>query len=193
MRSKIETRRANGYEEEGREEEGNEEEGNHSAKESAAAATTHRDDEHRSSRVTDCEGAGRVVSMPLSEYLDRFYSDSATASDKIRTAAFAGIALVWVFRMDSATTPKLPVELIPPALCFAAAIAADVLQYLSGTVVWGLFHRFHEKRLEGRGVELDHSPWLTVPAWTFFVMKALATALGYVWLFAHLAKAWSAP
>src|SRR5262245_60819335 len=130
------------------------------------------------------------MSKPLSKYLDDFYWYSGKASDVMRTAAFAGIALVWVFRLDTKPIATLPKPLVLPALSFATAVAADVLQYVAGTIIWFVFHLLHELRASGEDPELSHSRWLTVPTWFFFVVKLAAIEVGYFSVLRYLAMAW---
>ena len=111
--------------------------------------------------------------MKLSEYKETFYTFSGKASDVARTAAFAGIALVWVFKIDAKPIPRLPNELLLPTGLFAFGIGLDLMHYVTASIIWGLFHRHHEKQLANPtdDPELEHSPWLLHIINGFFALK----------------------
>jgi len=122
--------------------------------------------------------------MKLSEYKEDFYTFSGKASDVARTAAFAGIALIWVFKIDAKPIPLLPNDLIIPTGLFALAIALDLLQYVTATVIWYLFHRYHECKIinPSDDPELTHSPWLVLPMHLMFALKIISVIAGYVFV-----------
>jgi hypothetical protein len=123
--------------------------------------------------------------MKLEGYRQTFYEYSSKASDIARHLAFAGIALIWLFKSDAGM--ELPAELLWPGLLIVAALAADALHYLSASVIWRAFYRFHEIRATDEGAELTHSVWLERPITAlFFVKVALVTCaygmlVGFVW------------
>jgi hypothetical protein len=119
--------------------------------------------------------------MKLSEYLDVYYKFSEKTSDLARKAAFAGIALVWVFKTDGRTVAAVPQQLILPTAMFALALCFDLLQYTIATCIWGVFHWRHEKMLSSSSddPDLEHSPWLPRGIMVFFVLKLLCVAVGY--------------
>jgi hypothetical protein len=129
----------------------------------------------------------------LSEYRGEYQVYSKGASDVARSAAYAGIALIWVFHVDRATGGMLPGALLFPTAMFAAAIALDILQYLVGTILWWVFFRFHEGKLvdPADDPELDHSPWLPQAIWLFFWLKLVAVALGYWGVGRFIVRSWS--
>ncbi len=130
--------------------------------------------------------------MKLSGYKEDFYTFSGKASDVARTAAFAGIALVWVFKIDSKPFPKLPEDLLSPTGLFALCLALDLLQYVSATIIWGLFHRHHERKLSNPSddPELSHSPWLVRPLQLFFTLKLVSVMAGYLFIGKYIIKVW---
>ncbi len=130
--------------------------------------------------------------MRLNDYKKDFYEFSAKASDAARSAAFAGIALVWVFKLDAKPIPHLPRELLAPAGLFALGLASDLLQYVVGTGIWGAFHLYNERRLRNpqSDPQLSHPVWLPVPVHVFFVLKVLAVVVGYLLLGVYVWRAW---
>ena len=130
--------------------------------------------------------------MKLSDYLDNFYIASGKASDVARTAAFAGIALIWVFKIDTRGEPSLPIGLLIPTIFFASALVFDLLQYVLSTIIWGSFHRYHEKRLKKsrKNPTLSHEPYLTWPIWGSFILKIVAVGAGYIFVARYLFCIW---
>ena len=133
-----------------------------------------------------------MTRMKLSEYKEDFYTFSEKASDVSRTAAFAGIALIWVFKIDSKPVPKLPTEMLIPTGLFALGLALDLLHYIMATTIWGLFHRHHEKKLANPtdDPELSHSPWLTRPLFVLFGLKLVSVMAGYGFVGDYIIGPW---
>jgi hypothetical protein len=68
-------------------------------------------------------------------YLKDFYELSGKASDISRQLAFAAIAVVWLFKTDTPTGQiTIPPDLIWPGILIVAALAADLLQYVAGSL-----------------------------------------------------------
>jgi len=134
--------------------------------------------------------------MRLSQYKQESYELSGKASDVTRTAALAGIGIVWVFRTDPTTVPAIPQQLLTPLLLFAAALAADLLHYVVGAMIWGTFHRYHESRLTdpGQDPKISHPFYLAYPIFLFFYSKIAFSIAGYTLLGRYLFNVWfSAP
>lgn len=131
--------------------------------------------------------------MKLSQYRESYYSLSGSASSVGRQAAFAGIALVWIFKTQDAgqSVPiVLPEALLLPTLAFIVSLASDLLQYISGAAIWGFYCRYKEKELgAGNDDEFSAPIWLNWPALVFFWVKHAAVITGYVFLFFYVMKA----
>lgn len=78
--------------------------------------------------------------MKLSDYSKTYYEFSGKTSDIARHLAFAGIALVWIFKTGAAPATKIPQELHIPTILLALTLAFDLLQYFAGTAIWGIFN-----------------------------------------------------
>jgi hypothetical protein len=131
--------------------------------------------------------------MLLSEYRETYHTFSGKASDAARSAAFAGIAIAWLFRNETpGSAPRLPQELLLPTILLAAAIAADLLHYVIAAVVWGSFHRQEEKKLK----DVNEDPDLSHPLWRYNVVasmywiKLLLVIGGYAFLCIFLTNLW---
>lgn len=127
--------------------------------------------------------------MKLSEYRKDYQFFSGKLSDITRQLAFAGIALIWVFKIDG-TLPRVPNDLLLPTALLALGLALDLLQYGVQTVIWGLFHRFHEKRRRSgdSDPDVEASPCYNWLALLLFWSKVITVSIAlflvtqYAWL-----------
>jgi len=123
----------------------------------------------------------------LSDYRAAYYELSGKASDVARQLAFAGIALIWIFHEAGGNPIAIPHPLVWPAALLISGLACDLLQYVSGALIWGAFHRYQEKRL---GV--DSKKTLSAPAWfnwpgiLFFWGKLALVLAGYFLLLKYV-------
>jgi hypothetical protein len=117
--------------------------------------------------------------MNLSDYKQDYYAHSGSASDVTRQAAFAGIALVWIFNSKANETITLPESLLWPTLFLIACLACDLLHYISSAAIWGLFHRIKEKQGVLEDTEISASPYFNWPALGLFWSKHIFVLLGY--------------
>lgn len=130
--------------------------------------------------------------MKLSDYRGTYYEFSGKASDCARNLAFAGIALVWIFKTSDSPTPKIPNEFILPTVFLVLTLAFDLLQYIVATAVWGFFQWNEERKLQDINVdpELGAPRYLKWPQNTFFVFKLCSVFLAYVFLSLHIWRLW---
>ena len=85
--------------------------------------------------------------MKLEKFNDESYEFSGEASKLIRQFAFAGIAIIWIFKFDQPLDHLLPKELIIPLICLIITLFFDLMQYLISGLIWTLFFRYHEKKI----------------------------------------------
>jgi hypothetical protein len=125
--------------------------------------------------------------VTLSGYRDAYYELSGKASDVARQLAFAGIALIWIFHRESGNPVNIPQQLILPAALLICGLAFDLLQYVSGSLIWGAFHRHYEKQL---GVDskrnISAPPYFNWPHIFFFWSKFVFVLLGYFLLLKYI-------
>ena len=120
--------------------------------------------------------------MKLSEFKTDFYEFSGVASSCSRQIAMAGIALLWLFKYgDTPDTYTLPIELFLPALFLIASLGSDLIQYVLGAVIWGGFHRYHEKRRssEDDDPSIEAPPYYSYPIYFFFGLKIIFVLSAY--------------
>ena len=124
--------------------------------------------------------------MKLKDYKEVYYEFSGKLSDNTRRLAFAGIAIVWIFKQEKEGTFILPDMLKLAVLMFVITLSFDLLQYIFQTIIWGTFHRHYEKKLNDQDFELTVPKYFNWPANFFFWSKVLALVAGYVFMLRFL-------
>lgn len=117
--------------------------------------------------------------MKLKEYKKDYQDFSSKLSDNSRKLAFAGIAVIWIFKQEIDGEILLPDKLKLAMLMFVLTLLFDLFQYIYQTSVWGGFHRFYEKRLDSEDSEITASKYFNWPALVFFWLKIVTLAFGY--------------
>jgi hypothetical protein len=130
--------------------------------------------------------------MTLKDYRQTYYELSGKASDVARQLSFAGIAIIWIFKAGDNTKITIPHKLITPLIFFTVSLASDLLQYIIGTVIWGLFQRYHEKK----STDLNNDLILSAPRqfnWPilfFFFVKLISVIIAYYLLLNYFVEIW---
>jgi len=130
--------------------------------------------------------------MKLSDYRETYYEFTRIASDVSRKLSFAGIALVWLFKIESSPIPKIPNELVFPTGLLALSLALDLLQYIAGSVIWGIFQWYKEKKLSdiSENPELSAPAILKFPQVIFFWFKFPVVLTAYVLIIKYILVCW---
>lgn len=128
--------------------------------------------------------------MPtLEHYRKAYYDYSRKLSDVSRNLAFAGIAVIWIFRVEAVSTSKLPNHLLWPITFLVASLGLDLLHYISSTTAWGFFQWFKEKKLGPNDkTEFDAPRILNWLPLLFFAGKVVAVVIGYIFLLSYLGQ-----
>lgn len=124
--------------------------------------------------------------MILSEAKSTYYELTGKASDVNRQLGFAGIAIVWIFCSVKNGMLNIPEKLILPTLLIVISLGFDLLQYISGSIVWGWFHRYNERIGISENAEVFASKYLNYPQNGFFVLKIFSMLLAYLFLMLFL-------
>jgi hypothetical protein len=130
-------------------------------------------------------GKSEDNSLSIAEGFDTVYEASAQASELNRKFAFAGIALIWVFKTESAGRQIVPPELFLPGLLIAIGLACDLLQYVVKSELWLIETKKKEKAKKTHFVV---SPNIGRVVDTFYWLKILAVLAAYVLLIRFLSK-----
>jgi len=123
----------------------------------------------------------------------RFFSSAASAA--CRQMAFAGIAFIWVFKVENPAGPAIPPALHLPGALFALGLFLDLAQYLCGTAIWGIFHRYHEAKAYESGradPQVLARPWMTWPIGICFWAKSAVVLLALTLLSLYAWGIWFA-
>jgi len=83
--------------------------------------------------------------MKLAYLRERYTYYSGEASGIVRQLAFAGIALVWLFKTEVDKQWKIPAELLPATALIVLTLILDFLQYVVGSLVWAAYNRSKER------------------------------------------------
>ena len=124
--------------------------------------------------------------MKLKEALDSYYEYSRKASDIIRYLGLAGLGIIWIFRVQTATGISLSKELTLPTILLILSLVLDLLQYIAGTIIWGVFHRLKEKKGVKENEEIEAPRQLNWPTIIFFWAKFFSIIIAYYLIFSHL-------
>ncbi|WP_233842461.1 hypothetical protein [Dyella sp. 2HG41-7] len=106
------------------------------------------------------------------------------ASELCRQLAFAGIAVIWVFK-NSGDKNIIPNDFLLPLFFLVLALAFDFLQYIAGSIEWLIFNAIQEHKYTctNEDTEVDSSPnWINYPHTVFFILKMLAVIASYVFI-----------
>lgn len=111
------------------------------------------------------------------------------ASDVARQLAFAGIALVWIFRSGEGREASLPAALLFPTVLLVSALAADLLQYFLGSVVLGFYVAARERQLGPLSKKQFENPaWLPWTADILWFVKCGLVIAAYLAIFFYIAR-----
>lgn len=131
--------------------------------------------------------------MKFKETKEAYYEYSGKASEILRKLAFAEIATIWLFCILINGSIHMPNQLVLPLTLIVASLIADFLQYLIGTIVWGIFHRTKELKRDENGKKLynDESEisaprWINWPHNSMFVIKVILMIFASFQLISYL-------
>ena len=106
------------------------------------------------------------------------------ASENAQKLAFAGIAVIWIFRVGISNAPVLRHGLLWPLLIFVLVLVVDFAHYYGGGILWKRQHEWLDRLILDKKapfpVEFNRLPKaFTVVAWHF---KCVLVIAGYVLL-----------
>lgn len=121
--------------------------------------------------------------MKLKECRETYYEFSGKLSDNARKLAFAGIAIVWIFKHGNNGKFTIPEALKTVMLMFVISLSLDLLQYIWQTIVWNVFAVYKEKKLK-HNEEIDFLAPETFKnvADVIFWLKVIALVVGYIFM-----------
>ena len=117
--------------------------------------------------------------MTLDEIWKQYETYSKAASDSARQLSLAGIAVVWLFKVESGQTVHLEWSTLVAGACFVASLGCDLLQLISGTLVYFFLGKYREGRpLNDR--DGDYPDCILWPIDLFFFAKFGLVIWGYI-------------
>ena len=124
----------------------------------------------------------------VENYREAFYEFSGKASDISRQLAFADIAVIWLSKTDTPTGHlTIPHQLILPGILVVAALAVDLLQYITASFIWRSYYRYLERNHISE-VE-RHNVWLERPIDWLFRIKIVLVIVAYILILLFLIRA----
>jgi len=114
--------------------------------------------------------------MNLESAREQYYTFSSQASSVSRQLAFAGIALIWIFKNGEAAQFSLDPELVLAGLLLASSLLLDFCHYAYASAAWGMFARL--KELKGDD-EFLAPRWINWPTNFFFWTKLITVGVGF--------------
>ena len=125
--------------------------------------------------------------MKLKDCRETFYEFSGKLSDNARNLAFAGIAIVWIFKQEENGSYTIADGLKTAMLLFVVSLSLDLLQYIYQTIVWGSFHTYQENKLKHDEKAEFLSPRIFKNiAYVMFWSKVIVLVIGYVFVLRFL-------
>lgn len=130
--------------------------------------------------------------MKLEKYKEEAQYFTGKLSDINRYLAFAGIAVIWIFKQEIQGDYNIPNELFIPLLLFIVSLVLDFFQYIYGATIWTLFFRYHEKK---KSKESEYKDDIKAPKILsnisyvcFFYPKVISNFVGYIILIIYLSR-----
>ena len=123
--------------------------------------------------------------MKLDKLLEAKDYYSSEASNITRQLGFAGIAIIWVFKVNTADGYRAPEELILPGLLFTIGLTCDFLHYVLASIVYKIYVSYKEKKVT-RNEEFTIEPALNWPGDAMWWLKIAFIVSGYYFVILHL-------
>lgn len=127
-----------------------------------------------------------MAKSKLSEFKEDYYFFTGKLSDINRQIAFAGIALIWVFKKGDNSGFQIDSELILPAILIVSALAFDIFQYIYQSVTWSIFYTYHNRKNKSEDKKIKSPEYLNYPSWAFFFIKVILVLIAYWKIFGYL-------
>ena len=97
-----------------------------------------------------------VNKKTIDDYKADYEHYTGKASEISRGLAFAGIALIWIFKTTSEDgNIDIPNLLVAPLIWLVITLALDLLQYIGGGLIWLIYYRFKERQINKGVISAD--------------------------------------
>jgi hypothetical protein len=127
-----------------------------------------------------------MAEAKISEYKEDYYLFTGKLSDINRQIAFAGIAIIWVFKKSENSQFQIEVDLILPSILIVCSLAFDMFQYIYQSIAWSIFYSHHNRKHKNEDKKIESSERMNYPSWIFFSTKVILVLIAYVKIFMFL-------
>jgi hypothetical protein len=119
--------------------------------------------------------------MKKSDIRQSFYAFSGKVSDIVRQLGLAGIAIIWIFKIDEkGGASHLPHELYTPLYILCICLLFDLFQYLYGTIAWEIVLRKHNNTKDDHDINVSQK--INYPTWICFGLKIVSLLIAYYFI-----------
>lgn len=118
----------------------------------------------------------------IEDYREDFYFFTSKASEVNRQLAIAGIAVIWIFKNPENSLTLLPTTLIKPLEYLIISLGIDLIQYVLGSIIWGLYFEYKERQVNQNIITNDNIKAPNIFSWSItflFFIKVVAMFLAY--------------
>lgn len=126
--------------------------------------------------------------MKLSEIRSAYEAYSGKLSSVNRQLAFAGIAVIWLFRISDHGKITIPEGMIIPIFLFVVSFFFDILQLLSQSLIWYSYYWYKRKKGTKEDDEMNEPEWPNIIPWSLLILKVIALIIAYWFLGLYLLK-----
>lgn len=129
----------------------------------------------------------KTTNQSFSDVRGHFDIFSSKLSDACRQLAFAGIAIIWLFKtIDKNGNYVLPSQLDLPLYACCLALFFDLIHYLYATIAWKMVMTNSKASSDRSNVNVPG--WINVPTWTAFIIKITSVLLAYCLILGYIVK-----
>jgi hypothetical protein len=121
-----------------------------------------------------------MAKTTLTDLRAAYEARSLKAGDIVRQLDLAGIALIWIFRIEANPAPAFDPRLLKAALLLFASLTFDLSQYLFGTILLFGYFRLKERQGTTDKMAFDLPAWLPMPGWICFWLKSALVLIAYL-------------
>ncbi|MEK6325654.1 MAG: hypothetical protein AABN33_28770 [Acidobacteriota bacterium] len=126
--------------------------------------------------------------MKLKDARENYYYFSQKTGEIVRQLGFAGIALIWIFKDEIDGKQLVPPELLTAAKFIVIGLGFDLLHYVAGTLVWGIYNGLKERAETKEGTEFLAPRPINWPTLFFLWAKVIAIFIAYIKIFTFLTQ-----
>lgn len=123
--------------------------------------------------------------MKIGDLKEEYYFATGTVSTVVRQMALAGIAIIWIFKVGKEQSGgiQFTAAMLVPLRLFILVLAADLLQYVFKSAVWGALHHHYWNKFKNADKTVEISGFWNWPTNTLFWLKTAFCIFAYYQLF----------